>query len=136
MKHFLILISLIISWIPSTSHPVFIKIDAKLISCQSYNYNIIVHTIYPNDSDIIFGGIEVNLGDGTVEEYTLGDMTPSNISKDMTLYQYKTDHAFPGPGTYKLSARIFNRSANILNMENSVNTPLYVETADDRRAAR
>ena len=128
MKHSIFTGILIFFYFSATSHPVFINIELQPISCQSYNYNIIVNIIYPESSDILFGGIEVGFGDGVILEFSRSDMDRSSLKNEMTLFQKKFNHAFPGPGNYTIGARTFNRSANIINMKNSVNTPLYLET--------
>jgi len=128
MKHLIISSLLVFFFFSAISHPVFINIELQPISCQSYNYNIIVNIIYPESSDILFGGIEVGFGDGVIIEFSRGEMDITSLRNGMTRFQKKFNHAFPGPGNYKIAARTFNRSANIVNMKISVNTPLYIET--------
>ena len=117
MKHLFISSLLIFFFFGATSHPVFINIELQPISCQSYNYNVIVNIIYPESSDILFGGIEVDFGDGVIIEFSRTDMDKSSLRNGMTRFQRKFNHAFPGPGNYKIGARTFNRNANIVNMQ-------------------
>ena len=105
------------------------EVTAELISCQNYSYKFTITGYTNTGSTVQFGGGEINFGDGTVETFPtgqydyfkdLGDQKAINIF-------YKT-HTFPGPGIYKVSFREFNRNEGIVNMDNSVNTPFYVET--------
>jgi len=105
------------------------EVTATLISCQNYSYQFAVTGYTDLRSNVLFGGGEINYGDGVIDTFEtgvpdyfqdLGDFRAINIF-------YKI-HTFPGPGIYKVSFREFNRNANIVNMDNSVNTPFYVET--------
>lgn len=105
------------------------EITATLISCQNYSYRFTVTGYTDLESDVIFGGGEINYGDGVVEEFPTGEYDVFEDLGDLRAINiYFKEHTFPGPGVYKVSFREFNRNANIVNMDNSVNTPFYVET--------
>lgn len=106
----------------------FAHIEAKAVSCQSYTYDIILHTTYTTGADLLFSSIELNYGDGTYDELRKNDAEKMLINKDVEYNKFIRRHTFSGPGTYIISCRIFNRIYNINNMDNSVNTPLFVET--------
>ncbi|NJN25032.1 MAG: T9SS type B sorting domain-containing protein [Cyclobacteriaceae bacterium] len=132
-KYFQFLLSgIVLLSIYSSGHATHIRageITATLISCQNYSYRFTVTGYTDLGSDVRFGGGEINYGDGVVDSFEtgaydyfedLGDLRAINI--------YFKDHTFPGPGVYKISFREFNRNADIVNMDNSVQTPFYVET--------
>lgn len=105
------------------------EITAQLISCQNYSYRFIVTGYTDLDSDVIFGGGEINYGDGVIDEFPTGEYDYfEDLGDKRAINIYFKTHTFPGPGVYKISFREFNRNANIVNMDNSVNTPFYVET--------
>ncbi len=105
------------------------EVTAKLISCQNYTYRFTVTGYTDLGSDVIFGGGEINYGDGVVETFPTGEYDYFEDLGDLRAINiYFKEHTFPGPGQYKISFREFNRNADIVNMENSVNTPFYVET--------
>jgi gliding motility-associated-like protein len=105
------------------------EVTATLISCQNYTYQFTVTGYTDLGSDVIFGGGEINYGDGVVEEFPTGEFDYFEDLGDLRAINiYFKEHTFPGPGTYKVSFREFNRNADIVNMDNSVNTPFYVET--------
>jgi hypothetical protein len=87
MKHLIISSLLVFFCFSAISHPVFINIELQPISCQSYNYNIVVNIIYPESSDILFGGIEVGFGDGVIIEFSRGEMDMSSLRNGMTRFQ-------------------------------------------------
>jgi hypothetical protein len=53
------------------------EITATLISCQNYSYRFTVTGYTDLESDVIFGGGEINYGDGVIDEFPTGDMTTS-----------------------------------------------------------
>jgi gliding motility-associated-like protein len=106
------------------------EIVAERISVQSLTYKITVVGYTDTRSSVIFGPGLINFGDGrevqlntesqfsTVED--LGDMIEKNT--------FVIEHTFQGPGKYKIRFQEFNRNDLTLNMDNSVDTPFYVET--------
>ena len=105
------------------------EVTATLISCQNFTYRFTVTGYTDLESDVIFGGGEINYGDGVIDEFPTGDYDVFEDLGDLRAINiYFKEHTFPGPGIYKISFREFNRNANIVNMDNSVNTPFYVET--------
>ena len=105
------------------------EITAELISCQNYTYRFTITGYTDLGSDVIFGGGEINYGDGVIETFPTGEFDYFEDLGDLRAINiYYKEHTFPGPGIYKISFREFNRNADIVNMDNSVNTPFYVET--------
>ncbi len=106
------------------------EIIAERISVQTLTYRITVVGYTDTRSSVIFGPGLINFGDGrevqlntesdfsTVED--LGDMIEKNT--------FVITHTFQGPGRYKIRFQEFNRNDLTLNMDNSVDTPFYVET--------
>ncbi len=105
------------------------EITASLISCQNYSFNLSV-TLYTDlRSTVQPGGGEINFGDGVIIPFEVGNPDYfQDLGDNIGFSIFYVQHTFPGPGVYKISYREFNRNANIVNMDNSVNTPFYVET--------
>jgi hypothetical protein len=121
---------LLISFITNGfGHVRFMFIEVKPVSCQSFNYDVIIHLSQNAGSDILFGGLEVMFGDGTLTSISLSDFDRIEITKAQLYYKIVMNHAYAGPGKYVISAREFNRDADIKNMENSVQTPFYMENS-------
>lgn len=105
------------------------EIIATVVDCENYTYLITVNGFTDTGSTVQFGGGELNFGDGTIIEMnTEGYDLKIDLGNEIALNVFKYEHTFPGPGTYTISFREFNRNANIVNMDRSVDTPFYVET--------
>jgi gliding motility-associated-like protein len=105
------------------------EVTAELISCQNFSYLFTITGYTDTGSSVIFGGGEIQFGDGTIDNFPTGDFDFfQDLGDEKALNIYFKNHTFPGPGIYKISFREFNRNAGIANMDNSVNTPFYVET--------
>jgi len=130
--HSLILTSIILLSVSTSSYATHIRageITATLISCQNYSYRFIITGYTDLESDVEFGGGEINYGDGVIDTFETGSPDVFEDLGDLKgLVIFFKEHTFPGPGIYKISFREFNRNANIVNMDNSVNTPFYIET--------
>ena len=91
-----------------------------------YTYEIEV--IYYTESSSIANreNIDIYFGDNTVSNVLL--TTRKQLKNSTFFSSYKTVHTYPGPGTYVIEFYDPNRIESIKNMDNSVNTPFYVET--------
>lgn len=106
------------------------EIIAERISVQTLTYRIIVVGYTDTRSSVIFGPGTINFGDGREEQLntesdfglveSLGDQIEKNT--------FVITHTYQGPGTYTIRFQEFNRNDRTLNMDNSVDTPFYVET--------
>ncbi len=101
-------------------------ISVKPVSCQSYTYEVEI-TLSLFSGDILFGGMELNYGDGIIEEIPLSDYRSITIDNEIQTRFFVQKHSFSGPGIYNISVRFFNRGPDIKNMDNSVNTPMRIE---------
>nr|WKN36855.1 gliding motility-associated C-terminal domain-containing protein [Tunicatimonas sp. TK19036] len=102
-------------------------------SCQGELFTIRIIGYEDTGSDVEFGNGILDLGFGDpIDVSTENDFFTREIVDNQKLIRVSEfvikDVAFPGPKTYTISFREFNRNADILNMTNSVNTPFYIET--------
>lgn len=105
------------------------EITARLISCQNFTYEFTLTGYTDLSSDVQFGGGTINYGDGVTGEFTPGQYDyEKDLGDEIAIKVFYREHTFPGPGIYKISYREFNRNPDIVNMDNSVNTPFYIET--------
>lgn len=106
------------------------EIIAERISVQALTYQIIVVGYTDTRSSVIFGPGRINFGDGreeqlnTESDFSLVESLGDQIEKNTFVIR----HTFQGPGTYTIRFQEFNRNDRTLNMDNSVDTPFYVET--------
>lgn len=73
--------------------------------------------------------IVVDWGDGTTDTIPLAsfheELNDSTCNGRMTGF-YQAEHTWPGPGSYQITTRVFNRSSGILNIPESVNIPACI----------
>ncbi|UZD24611.1 gliding motility-associated C-terminal domain-containing protein [Algoriphagus halophytocola] len=106
------------------------EIIAERVNVQTLEYEITVVGYTDTRSSVIFGPGIINFGDGretelqTESDFKLVEDLGNLIEKNT----YVIRHVFQGPGTYTIRFQEFNRNDRTLNMDNSVDTPFYVET--------
>lgn len=106
------------------------EIIAERVSTQSLTYKITVIGYTDTRSTVVLGPGDINFGDGretrlnTESQFSVVESLGNQIEKT----SFVIEHTFQGPGQYTIWFREFNRNANTLNMDNSVDTPFYVET--------
>lgn len=106
------------------------EIIAERISVQALTYRITVVGYTDTRSSVVFGPGTINFGDGREEQLN----TESNFSvveqlgNQIEKNTFVITHTFQGPGVYTIRFQEFNRNDRTLNMDNSVDTPFYVET--------
>ncbi|MFC3415683.1 T9SS type B sorting domain-containing protein [Algoriphagus hitonicola] len=106
------------------------EIIAERISVQTLTYRITVVGYTDTRSNVVFGPGTINFGDGREEQlntessFSLVESLGNQIEKNT----FVIEHTFQGPGTYTIRFQEFNRNDLTLNMDNSVDTPFYVET--------
>ncbi|WP_422362365.1 gliding motility-associated C-terminal domain-containing protein [Reichenbachiella sp.] len=97
-------------------------------SSLTYRFTVIGYT--DTGSSVVFGGGEIDFGDGTV--LNLADNAEASGTtplEDEVAYNYfEISHTFSAPGKYTVRYNERNRNAGIQNMSNSVDTPFYIET--------
>ncbi|WP_339878675.1 gliding motility-associated C-terminal domain-containing protein [uncultured Algoriphagus sp.] len=107
------------------------EITAERVSPQTLEYVITVVGYTDTRSTVIFGPGTINFGDGRIVD---GLNTESefgfveNVGNQIEKNTFVINHTFQGPGTYTIRFLEQNRNDLTLNMDNSVDTPFYVET--------
>ncbi|MBS9522915.1 gliding motility-associated C-terminal domain-containing protein [Litoribacter alkaliphilus] len=106
------------------------EIIAERISTQSLTYRITVVGYTDTGSQVRFGPGNINFGDGTtVQLNTESDISFSEpLGNQIEKNTFVVTHTYQGPGNYTIRFMEFNRNDGTLNMDNSVDTPFYVET--------
>lgn len=106
------------------------EITAERVSTQALTYRITVVGYTDTRSNVIFGPGDINFGDGReVRLNTESDfVTVESLGNQIEKNTFVITHTYQGPGQYIIRFREFNRNDQTLNMDNSVDTPFYVET--------
>lgn len=93
-----------------------------------YTYEIVVHTCTKHSSheaDEDF--VHADMGDGTVD--TLWRRTKTEIpAHNLIISLYVDTHTYAGPFTYWIIMEDPNRDSGVLNITNSVNVPIYLQS--------
>lgn len=109
------------------------EITYRHVSGLTYEAKIITYTYTPSPADR--PELEIFWGDGSSSMLKRTQKTnlPDNIS--LNVYEYNPDqgattnrHTYSSPSTYILYMEDPNRNYGVLNIPNSVNVPMYVET--------
>tara|TARA_B100000902_G_scaffold399280_1_gene469402 strand:+ start:6072 stop:8906 length:2835 start_codon:yes stop_codon:yes gene_type:complete len=107
------------------------EIIAKRISSTSLTYEFTIIGYTDTGSEVEFGGGKFDFGDGNVIEVLDESVLSSQkilLENQVALNLFKVIHTFQAPGRYVVSYFEQNRNAQIINMENSVDTPFFIET--------
>lgn len=107
------------------------EIIAERISVQALTYRITVVGYTDTGSSVIFGPGEINFGDGRTEVLNTESevSTVESLGNQIEKHTFIIIHTYQGPGNYTIRFREFNRNDNTLNMDQSVQTPFYIETS-------
>ena len=115
------------------------EITYRYISGLTYEATIITYSYAPSTADR--NELDINWGDGKTSTLTringpsgvnpagvfcehLGELVGVDIKRNLYIGQ----HTYPAASTYLISLEDPNRNYGILNIPNSVDVPLYIET--------
>ena len=107
------------------------EIVARRISTTSLTYEFTVIGYTDTGSEVEFGGGEFSFGDGNFVEILDEQAISSQkilLDNQVALNLFKVVHTFQAPGRYVVSYFEQNRNDEIVNMDNSVDTPFFIET--------
>ncbi len=110
------------------------EIIATRISTSSLTYRFSIIGYTDTGSNVVFGGGEIDFGDGTVINIEEGAeffqrQVIVDSEKQIAYNVFEIEHTFQAPGVYVVRFNEKNRNAGVVNMDNSVDTPFYVETS-------
>lgn len=93
---------------------------------NAYEFTLTCYTYTPSAAGVQRDSLLVMWGDG------FGDYVPrvvyQNLGDDYTLNVYRTIHNYSSTGTYVISMEDPDRNYGVVNVPNSVNVPMYIET--------
>jgi gliding motility-associated-like protein len=93
---------------------------------NAYEFTLTCYTYSPSAAGIQRDSLLVMWGDG------FGDYVPrvvfQNLGDDYTLNVYRMIHNFSSSGSYVISMEDPDRNYGVVNVPNSVNVPMYIET--------
>lgn len=90
----------------------------------TYEVTILTYTFSPSPADR--PELVINWGDGLTNILPRSQFV--DLPNDIRRNVYVGQHTYNGPGAYMLSMEDPNRNYGVINIPNSVNVPLYIET--------
>ena len=122
----LLAVFLLVSFAAFATHQRAAEITYKHIEGLTYEFTITMYTRTSSPADDTRTSMPILWGDNSADELPriIWDDWPDDISYNV----YKGTHTFPGPGTYVISVEDPNRNNGVVNIPNSVNVPIYVES--------
>src|SRR5258705_3818107 len=127
-----LIVLVLVSFKASATHLRAGDITLTRLSCSSYQYTITVQVYSKWGTHVKFGGGTLNFGDGSKPLITKSVLNPPEIAQtdDGGIGEviYPVNHTFPGPGVYTITYYEQNRNSGILNIDNSVETPFFIQT--------
>lgn len=114
------------------------EITVQRLNCQSKTFVIYI-TGYVDlvGGQVTFGGGTLYFGDGSdpitairddPRVTIIYDEEPIAGSEGVGITRFKVEHTYSGNGIYFINYEEPNRNEGIVNMDNSVETPFYIET--------
>lgn len=93
---------------------------------NAYEFTLTCYTYTPSPAGMQRDSLPIRWGDG-MEEY-IPRVVLQNLGDNYTLNVYKAVHNYSSSGTYTISMEDANRNYGVVNVPNSVNVPMYIET--------
>lgn len=122
--HFLFLTAIFMPFPAFATHQRAAEIVYRHLSGLAYEITLISYTFTPSPANAYRDFLFINWGDGTMTE--IPRVEEVYLPGDITYNRYLGQHVFPGPSTYIISCEDPNRNGGILNIPNSINTPLFI----------
>jgi gliding motility-associated-like protein len=118
---------LVLSMFPVTLHATHqraAEITFRHVKDLTYEITLISYTFTPSPANAYRDYLTINWGDGTSSE--IPRVQETYLPDDITYNKYIGTHDFPGASTYTISCEDPNRNGGIINIPNSINTPLFI----------
>lgn len=124
---FLLLWTWVLLSIPAyATHQRAAEITYTHVAGLTYEFTITMYTYTPSPADDVRTTLPIRWGDNTQSD--IPRIVFQALPNNYTLNVYQMRHTFPASGTYVISVEDPNRNFGVVNIPNSVNVPMYVET--------
>ncbi len=128
MKRYTIFILLLFAFAKSglATHQRAAEITYKHIEGLTYQFTVTMYTRTSSPADDYRDSIPIVWGDGLVEMIPRIDFYP--LGNDISFNRYVGKHTYAGPGAYTISVEDPNRNNGVVNIPNSVNVPMFIDS--------
>jgi gliding motility-associated-like protein len=125
LSQIIVVIILLLKIFPAfATHQRAAEITYRHISGLTYEFTLISYTYTYSQANAYRDFLPIKWGDGTTSEIARVEVT--YLPDSITYNKYIGTHTFPGPATFTISCEDPNRNGGIINIPNSINTPLYI----------
>ncbi len=100
------------------------EITYRHLSGLTYEITLISYTFTPSPANAFRDYLNIVWGDGSSSDIPRVEV--KYLPNEITYNRYVGQHTFPGPSVYQISCEDPNRNGGILNIPNSINTPLFI----------
>ena len=94
----------------------------------SYEFTVTMYTKTSSPADDERDFMPIIWGDNSGDELVRIYFQPIPDGDNMSLNIYKGQHTYPGPGNYKITVEDPNRNSGVINIPNSIDVPMFIET--------
>ncbi len=105
------------------------EITYRHVEGLTFEFTITMYTRTSSPADDTRTTMPISWGDETGEEIPRIIFEEIPEVFDITYNVYKGLHTFPAPGSYTVSVEDPNRNNGVVNIPNSVNVPMFIETS-------
>jgi gliding motility-associated-like protein len=100
------------------------EMSFRHVSGLTYELTLISYTFTPSPANAYRDFLTINWGDGNFTD--IPRVVETNLPDEITYNKYIGQHTFSGPANYIISCEDPNRNGGIINIPNSINTPMYI----------
>ncbi|MFA8449255.1 MAG: gliding motility-associated C-terminal domain-containing protein [Bacteroidales bacterium] len=128
MKKFLLSISIFFLCIniAKATHQRAAELMYKHVKDLTYEFTLISYTYTLSETNANRDQLEIKWGDGS--KSLIERIEVIQLPYQISYNKYVTRHTFPGPGSYIISMEDPNRNDGVVNIPNSVNTPMFIQS--------
>lgn len=120
------LLSLLVSMRVFATHQRAAEITYRWLGDLTYEFTITMYTYTPSPADDVRSFLPINWGDNSTND--IPRIVFQALPDNYTLNVYRMNHTFPAAGNYTISVEDPNRNFGVVNIPNSVNVPMFVES--------
>lgn len=102
------------------------EITYRWMGDLTYEFTITMYTYTPSPADDVRTFLPIFWGDNSTDD--IPRIVFQALPENYTLNVYRMNHTFPAAGNYTISVEDPNRNFGVVNIPNSVNVPMFVES--------
>jgi len=128
MKRYILIVFFLLFIVPVSmaTHQRAAEITYKHIEGLTYEFTVTMYTRTSSPVDNYRTTMPIAWGDGNSAKIPRIDFYP--LGNDISYNRYVGRHTYAGPGAYTISVADSNRNAGVVNIPNSVNVPMFIDS--------